>query len=227
MGLIEKAYFELDEVSEHCGVPMRDLAYMAENGLLRVSVRLFRVHIEKGIYEPDDQHGPIRVPLEQTWFSGLQDLSPCDAFKVFRDGQASIGWFDAPDDDAYIVLIEPNEWIEVRRDWLVIRREQRDRVEASSKETLGLVDRFEHSGDYRNVRIGSLELALGTVQANVVRALHAAALSDQPWCVGKALLRGAGATSMRMRDTFKSQKEWPRLIESDNRGRYRLRLKPE
>ena len=123
--------------------------------------------------------------------------------------------------------IEPNDWIEVRRDRLVVRREERDRVEASSKKTLGLVDRFEHSGDYRDVRIGSLELTLGTVQANVVRALHAAALSDQPWCAGKALLRDAGATSMRMRDAFKSQKEWPRLIESDNRGRYRLRLKPE
>jgi hypothetical protein len=207
-------------------VPVRDLAYMAENGLLRVSVRLFHVHIEKGIYEPDDQHGPYRVPFEQARFSGLQDLSPCDAFKVFRDGQASIQWFDAPG-DAYIALIEPTDWIEVRRERLVIRREEMDRVEASSKETLRLVDGFEHSGDYRNIRIGNLELALGPVQANVVRALHAAALSDQPWCVGKALLRGAGATSMRMRDTFKSQKAWPRLIESDNRGRYRLRLHSE
>lgn len=226
MGLVEKAYFELDEVSEHWGVPIRDLAYMAENGLLRVSVRLFGVHIEEGIYEHDDRYGQNRMPFERRWFSGLQDLSPCDAFKVFRDGQASVGWFDAPGDN-YIALIEPNDWIEVRRDRLVVRREERDRVEASSKETLGLVDRFEHSGDYRDVRIGNLELTLGTVQANVVRALHAAALSDQPWCVGKALLREAGATSMRMRDAFKSQKEWPRLIESDNRGRYRLRLKPE
>ena len=116
-----------------------------------------------------------------------------------------------------------------RRDRLVVRREERDRVEASSKEKrLGLVDRFEHSGDYRDVRIGNLELTLGAVQANVVRALHAASLSDQPWCAGKALLRDAGATSMRMRDAFKSQKEWPRLIESDNRGRATgSRSKPE
>ena len=49
-------------------------------------------------------------------------------------------------------------------------------------------------------------MTLGAVQAQVVRLLHEAALSDNPWCDGKSLLSEAGATSMRMSDVFKSQR---------------------
>ena len=55
-------------------------------------------------------------------------------------------------------------------------------------------------------------MALGTVQAQVVRLLHQAALSDNPWCDGKAILSEAGATSMRMSDVLKSQKQWRHVI---------------
>jgi len=37
---IEKDYFALDELEERWEVPQRDLVYLAENGLLKVSVRL-------------------------------------------------------------------------------------------------------------------------------------------------------------------------------------------
>ena len=77
------------------------------------------------------------------------------------------------------------------------------------------------------VRVGTTELALGAVQAEVTRLLHQAALSGSPWCDGKSLLSDAGATSLRMSDVFKSQKRWRQLIESDGRGRYQLRPKPE
>jgi hypothetical protein len=70
-------------------------------------------------------------------------------------------------------------------------------------------------------------MVLGVVQAQVVRTLHAAALTDQPWLDGKRLLCEAGATSMRMSDVFKSKTGWRDLIVSDRRGRYRLRLNPE
>ena len=73
---IEKLYFTLKEIAERWQVKMDDLAYLAENGDLRVSVRLYTVHLEEGIYEPDTRDGhPHRIPFEQSWFSGLQDLS--------------------------------------------------------------------------------------------------------------------------------------------------------
>jgi hypothetical protein len=126
--------------------------------------------------------------------------------------------------------MEPNDWISVRREQLVIRREERDRFEARYSQaghTVAAGVAFQHEADYRNVRLGSLEMTLGVVQAQVVRALHEAALTDRPWLDGKRLLSEAGATSMRMSDVFKSKKGWRDLIVSDRRGRYRLRLNPE
>ena len=45
---IEKDYYALEEMEERWGLPRRDLVYLAENGLLKVSVRLYGVRIERG-----------------------------------------------------------------------------------------------------------------------------------------------------------------------------------
>jgi hypothetical protein len=162
MVVIEKDYFALEEVAERWRAPMRDLAYMAETGMVRVSVRLFDVRIERGIYERDPQDGaPYRIPFEQAVFTGLQDLLPRDAFRVFVAGEAQVVHFDAPG-DAYTALIPPTEALIVRPPELVVRREERDRVESS-----GLLGRpqeadlpaLEQRYDYREVRVGTLRLA--------------------------------------------------------------------
>jgi hypothetical protein len=228
MVLAEKDYFALEEVAERWRAPMRDLAYMAENGLVRVSVRLFDVCLERGVYERDTVDGRHhRVAFEQAMFTGLQDLLPRDAFRVFVAGEAQVLQFDAPG-DAYTALIPPTEALIVRPPELVVRREERDRVERS-----GLLKRpqetelpaLEQRYDYREVRVGTLKFSLGRLQANVVKHLHQAAQSGEGWCAGKTVLAAAGSTSKRMQDIFKSQSRWRELIESDRYGRYRLRIK--
>lgn len=138
--------------------------------------------------------------------------------------------FHTPDENEYAMLIEPTAPTVVKAKQLVVRRCERDRVENHHGETGATVSEgigFQHSSDYRNVRLGSVEFALGVVQARVIRLLHQAALSDSPWRDGKSLLTEAGATSLRMLDVLKSQKQWRQLIRSDGRGRYQLRLKPD
>jgi hypothetical protein len=51
MSLIDKAYFTLEEIEERWRLPHRDVVYLAENGLLKLSVRLFHVHLEWGAFE--------------------------------------------------------------------------------------------------------------------------------------------------------------------------------
>lgn len=46
MAGIDKDYFALEEMEERWGIPRRDLVYLAENGLLKVSVRLYGVRLE-------------------------------------------------------------------------------------------------------------------------------------------------------------------------------------
>jgi hypothetical protein len=84
---------------------------------------------------------------------------------------------------------------------------------------------FEHDPDYRWVRLRGEEFKLGSKQSRVVRQLHAASRTDDPWVHGKELLRHKPAIeSSSIRDLFKSKPNWKVLIESDGRSHYRLNL---
>lgn len=225
---IDKQYYDLEEVSARWGMRIRDLGYLAENGDLRVSTRLERAHLERGTIEIE-RGQEFRIPHEQDWFTGIIDLRRRDAYHVFREGIAELVYFHCEGDE-YAAVVEPTPSVVVRLDHLVVRKEERDRIEtvhASAGQTVAEGIGFQHSSDYRHVRLGATEMALGQVQADVVRLLHQAAVTDNPWCDGKTLLSKAGATSLRMSDVLKSQKHWRLLILSDGRGRYRLRLRTE
>lgn len=225
---IEKLYFTLKEIAKRWDVRKCDLAYMAENGILRLSVRVHGVHLERGQIEVE-QGRTFLVPGERIRYTGLLELTDQDAFLVFRSGECCVEQFHVSDPD-YAMLIEPKQAVTVRPEHLLVKRCERDRIEALhaiSGHTIAEGIGFQHSADYRTVRLGSVEMTLGVVQAKVIRLLHHAALSDSPWCDGKRVLSEAGATSMRMSDVLKSQRQWRKLIRSDGRGRYRLRLKPE
>jgi hypothetical protein len=227
MRLIDKAYFTLEEIEEAWKLPGRDLAYLAENGLLRLSVRLFGVHLELGTYEEEGQGEWCRIPHERVEFTGLQDLLERDVFCLFRDGKARITRFHAPQLE-FRDLIAPTDEITIRRDDVVIRKEERDRLEAKhglarGQSTTSSSPAFEVINDYREIRLPGLTLNLGWVQSRIVKLLHQRATSGNPWLDGKTILFEAGSASSRMIDVFKSQSHWRRLIESDRRGRYRPR----
>jgi hypothetical protein len=226
MSLIDKAYFTLEELEERWQLPHRDVAYLAENGLLRLSVRLFGVAMEFGVYEEGADGEWFTVPHERRRFTGFQDLLDRDVFQLFRQGQVDVVHFHAPEKE-YCYLIEPTPIVTVCRDDVLVRREERDRVEvkhALVRKGAAAPASLQQSNDYREVRTAGLLFSLGPVQARVVKRLHDAATSANPWCEGKIILGDAGSSSTRMADVFKSQPHWRRLIDSDGRGRYRLRV---
>ncbi len=94
----------------------------------------------------------------------------------------------------------------------------------SDAEVSSAVSALSHDASYRHVIVGDLGFRFGPVQAKVVRMLHVASMTDQPWRSGKDLLAEAGSNSLRLSDVFKSQNNWQDLIESDERGDYRLRV---
>lgn len=227
MAGIQKDYFGLDELEEQWGAPRRDLAYLAENGLMSVSVRLYGVRLEQGIYEEVDQGQWCSVPVNQGLFHGLQDVRPQDAYRLFREGSIKLDRFDAPK-DKYCVVVQPEDGILVKNDELVVRRDERIRVE--TQYSLGGPQRpfealFEQHNDFAEVVVGDQTYMLGQIQARVVRILYEAATSGSPWQYGKAVLAEAGSSCTRLSDLFKTQPEWRKLIQSDRRGRYRLNTK--
>lgn len=227
MATIEKDYFALEELEERWEVPQRDLVYLAENGLLKVSVRLYGAHLEHGSYEEIDEGQWCTIPHDQSRFHGLQDLRTHDAYRLFHEGTLRIDRFDAPK-DRYCVVLQPEDGLLIRREELVVRREERDRAEA--KHGLGGARRtseiiFEHRHGFSEITLGEQTFMLGQIQARVVRILHDAAMCGFPWQHGKAVLAEAGSSCTRLSDLFKTQPEWRKLIQSDRRGRYRLNIR--
>ena len=186
-------------------------------------------HLEEGVYELDTRDGqPHRIPFDQIVVQraagsvGLRCPSGCSA--TARRG-SSISTLQATPTSRS--SNRPNRWT-VRLGQLVIRREERDRVEAEHGRAGNSVAdgiAFQHDDDFRNLRLGELRVTLGRLQAAVVKHLHEASRSGDGWCFGKSVLAEVGSTSKRMSDVFKSKPRWRDLIESDGRGRYRLRIK--
>lgn len=222
---IEKLYFTLPEILDRWRITEADLIYLAENDQLRLSVRVFGVPIEFGDIEEAPEGEAFRVPWEQTRYSGLLDLHACDVFQLFRCGELHLSVFRTPRAD-YATTWNDAQPVFVLIGDLLLTREERDRFEIATGFSAGdhasEVPTFIYSVDYQEVRCNGDRFKLGPIQAEVVRALHAAALAGEPWQNGKAILCGAGSKSLRMADVFKSQKNWRRLIRSDRRGGYRL-----
>jgi hypothetical protein len=226
MSLIDKAYFTLEEIEERWQLPHRDVAYLAENRLLKLSVRLFNVRLEWGEFEDFGNGHWNRIPTDQRWFSGLQDLREHDAFQLFRDGEARIDQFAMPE-PGYCHLLEPTDSLLIRATDVVVQRQERDRVEQehglAGATRPAVASIFRQTNDYGEVHVAGRVFNLGHVQSRVVKQLHRATITGDPWCHGKALLAAAGSSSTRLADLFKSQRDWRQLIESDRRGNDRLR----
>jgi len=242
MPLIDKAYFTLEEIEERWAIPRRDIAYLAENGILRLSVRVFGVRIERAYMEQTAEGDWFDIPYDHTNFWGLLDLIERDVFELFRDGSTTVTCFHHPGE--IIRLIERTPSLDVRVSDIVVRREERDRVEAEQELGSAKTDAASDpagaeaqapevmrsptmppiliSDSCSEIRIGDIELRLGRIQARVVRDLREAARAGDPWRDGRELLQAAGSRSLRMCDVFKSKPGWRNLILSDGRGKYRI-----
>ena len=222
---IEKAYFTLQEVLDRWSVPETDLAYLAENDQLRLSIRIMNLPVEFGDFEETDDGRCYSIPCDRSSFNGLLDLHVQDVFQLFRIGEVSVTRFRTTKAD-YACFFGSRETLTIRKPDLVLSREERDRFEAKSgfRGAAGVKqsNAFHASADYHHVRCNGYEFQLGPIQAQVVRILHAAARRGEPWQSGKAVLGEAGSRSLKMSDIFKSKKDWPLLIESNGRGAYRL-----
>jgi hypothetical protein len=223
MRLVQKEYFTIDELIDLWDMSRRDFMYLAENGHLRLSIRLFGVAIERGDIEVEDNGRWFPIPSDIGRRSGLFELTERDVHTLFKAGEALVSQFHA-DEGSYCEITEPSEPICVRPEDLLVRDAEKERVErwlrgsVAAQKPRGLTQ----TNDYQQVTYNGLEFQFGPIQAAIVEILHRASLDGRPWCSGKALLDQAGSACVRMADVFKSKPQWKKLIQSDRRGLYRL-----
>lgn len=229
VSLIQKQYFRLDEVAHGLGLSGPDIIYLAENGQLRLSIRVFGLVVEVGEAEEIGPGDWQAWPHGEEFRAGLLDLCDRDAHQVLKAGTVDVRVFHAPA-DRYCCLPSGAAAVVVTRDDLLVRGEERQRLEgllAQQSQTSSIrgpqsILGFDHSPDYRMVRFGGETFSLGRYQAQVVRILHLAAQAGQPWCRGVDILSEIECSTLRMSDLFKSKRGWRTLIESNSRGMYRL-----
>ncbi|MCB1372408.1 MAG: hypothetical protein KDK07_11940 [Bauldia sp.] len=221
MTRIRKSYFTLEELASEWGLPEADLRYVAENGLLKLSVRVVGAFMEFGIWEEvEDGQPPMSIPHERSYYEGLVDLYKQDVFALFRDGTVELAHFLR--DDGYASLLRDGEVVSVRYRDLLVRDDELRRFEAEVLPTL----RVEATsfGDFTDFWYEGRRYRFTPTQAKVLRLLHDAALRGNPWQSGKAVLAEVGSHSLKLGDLFKRRPEWRDLVEADGCGLYRLAL---
>jgi hypothetical protein len=236
MGLPPKSYFHLTEIAEAWGTSIQDLACYTIDGLLEIAVMTIGVPVETGSFLSTDQ-GMVRIPAGDKVLQGPYPVISADLWTVFRTGAGRIRRFKPQTPGAYVVLAEGVEALAITVADLIITREERQRFEAEHGLAVMALDKatpdpdacaaapdLVHRDDYAEVVLNGEIFRLGPLQAAVVRRLHEASRTANPWRPGKELLADCNAQTMRMIDLFKTKPNWRTLIASDGRGYYRLNL---
>jgi len=223
MPLPEKRWFRIADVAKRWEIPPSDVEDYALDELLQLFVFVVDLPAEAGICERDD-HGHHHILEDMPILNGPQPLCRTSLLEIFRDRRAEVRSFRTDRPGGYRHVASGVPAVIVRRDDLIVTREERDRFErahSGRNATEAATDAW-HSDDFTSVRVDSEWHSFGPKQAAVLRLLKAAAETDNPWRDGKRLLDEAGATTMRLIDLFKRKPAWRRLVLADGKGRYRL-----
>jgi hypothetical protein len=223
MPLPEKRWFRIADVTKRWAIPLSDVEDYALDELLQLSVFVVDLPAEAGISEHDD-HGHHHILEDMPILNGPQPLCRASLLSIFRDGVAEVGSFRTVRPGGYLRVASHVPPVMVRRDDLIVTREERDRFESAHSGGAARQTGTDawHNEDFTSVRVENEWHSFGPKQAAVLRLLKAAAETDNPWRDGKRLLDDAGARTMRLIDLFKRKPTWRRLVLADGKGRYRL-----
>jgi hypothetical protein len=226
MPLPQKRWYRIADVAKRWNMPLSDIEDYALDEVLQLSVFVVDVPAEANGWELGDDN--VRSPQGMLFVNGPQPLLRASLLEIFRAGQAEVRCFRTERPNQCIHLKSGTPAVVVRRDDLILTREERDRFEREHAVTTAVSKPAPtdvwHSDDFSRVRVASEWHSFGPKQAAVLRLLKAAGDSDNPWLDGKRLLEEADAATMRLIDLFKRKPVWRQMIEADGKGRYRLNI---
>jgi len=189
--LPQKRWFRIAEVAKRWSIPPSDIEDYALDEMLQLAVFVVGIAAEAGTWEPcGDSFSAI--PDDLPILNGPQPLDRRSLLEILREGQARVRAFRTGNSDTYLHVAERAQPVIVRRDELIVTREERDRFELEFEFKLGPTGSW-HNEDFTRIRIDSEWETLGAKQAAVIRRLKAAGEAGDPWCDGKRLLDDAGS----------------------------------
>jgi hypothetical protein len=226
MPLPQKRWYRIADVAKRWSMSLSDIEDYALDEVLQLSVFVVDVPAEANGWELGDDN--VRSPQGMLFVNGPQPLVRSSLLEIFRVGQAEVRSFRTARPNQYIHLKSGTPAVIVRREDLILTREERDRFERDHAVATAagkpVTTDVWHSDDFTRVRVASEWHSFGPKQAAVLRLLKAASESENPWFDGKRLLEEADASTMRLIDLFKRKPAWRQMIEADGKGRYRLNI---
>ncbi|MEK6747520.1 MAG: hypothetical protein AABY33_10880 [Pseudomonadota bacterium] len=241
MSLPEREYFSLKSLEKRWAMPLEDIYYAIESGLLRACT-----YLEINWMEFCYREGQKLIVEITTRCEGWAGVEPKDCRRIFSKGERKLTSFISVRNDGHILRLSnepPQRPITVSINDLMVLADDCKAFEelhkidvctngkkirllrATKDDSLQLPQKlaFVASNNYQNIQIGEQLFTFGMIQAKIIKRLHDAVRQESPWVNGKQLLHYAGSTGDKLRDVFKSQPAWREIIESDGRGYYRLK----
>jgi hypothetical protein len=214
----------LPEIAKRWSMAVSDLEDYALDEMLQLSVFVVDLPAESGIWE-----GAQRVLHDLPILTGPQPLPRSSLLEVFRDGQAEVRAFRTEEPSTYLHIRTDVPGVVVRRDDLIVTREERDRFETEHAATSApaappTAAENWHNDDFTRVLFGGAWHKFGKKQAAVLRLLKASREKGEPWCEAQQLLTEAKANSLRLVDLFRHKPVWRQLIEANGNGGYRMNV---
>ncbi len=234
----EKQYTRLEALLGRWKLSRDDVFYAIENGLLHCCVWLQPRYMECGSKE----NGCFHAKRQQRK-DGLVLVRPEDCHAIFQNDEVLAHSFipiENPNDLLRITHEPPQPYICLRLQHLLVMQDEQKRFERTyhircrgksykkskhSRKCHRPKPTIQVFNNYKEVLVDDSTYHFGQVQADIVKQLHDASKSSDPWVHGKTLLNNSGSQAMRFQDVFKNKKGWRDIIESDGRGHYRLKLK--
>lgn len=229
MQIKARDYYYIPELCNKWHIEPTELEYLIENAALVAHFYLLGLEVEYGYFERTADGRCHNVPCEVKKVRGLCPLKPDDCRKIFRRGKTVIDSFACSESNAYCHINKKNG-LKVLNSDIVITAKNISQFERSHHfqnehflpDTKLHADDLYHENNYTYVKLGDEEFKFGMIQARVIRLLHEASKTSNPWIYGKILLSEAGSRSQKLCDLFKRQKNWKQIILSDGKGAYRL-----
>lgn len=234
MGFPDRQYYSLQSLCTRWGAELEDLRYSIEHSELFTCCWLDLREVMRFIPAKEN----CSITCNYVKFEGYVGLKPQDCRKVFRCGKYTLtNFLDIENSGFEIAIISQNRDAIISVNDLAVKKEEVIRFENTYgiccvAETDSKVIKFDPKKLYVNHSRAEYfyhgtPLNLGAVQANIIAQLAAAKSSGNPWIHGKILLGNSGSQSMRMRDVFRTNKNWYELIEANKRGYYRIKSEIE
>jgi hypothetical protein len=208
--IVDRAYHDLMWLARTWGGSLADIAYLAENELLELSVRVF----DEAVYEEHGAGGAVGLDGLRH-FSGLLGLRRQDAFSLFRDGESFIDILVDPQGKR-LRLVTPKF---VLLGDLVVTDAERQRYERLKP---GLRRTPPSKDCFKAFRWEGRSYGFTSMQAQFLHRLYEAGHSGRAWVNGKATLSDIGSALVKPGDLFRRKPLWRDIVDHDQRGNYRL-----